>query len=164
MKRQKPLEFIKSCYLWSAFKDRVLPHLKNGMSSALLSEYVLPKDMQDSEIQKQTKSNPIPVEIFASVLQNFCKTADKSKCYIFHVQTPKEVVAVRVLWSGDEWDLDALDFDDDNPWFLGDVFLFSATGTSETDNKTLEPLDSLTLEKAVTIIKNAGYVIIKPSL
>ena len=37
------------------------------------------------------------------------------------------IVAVNVNWNDDEWNLNANDFDNINPWNEGNVFLYSDT-------------------------------------
>lgn len=132
----KPKQFIKKQYLTSSFKERVLPELTDDKSEIKLQECTLKERMNDTQLKEITKSTPINVKYFASIIQDFVKTADKSMYFILHIKTSKEVVAVPVGWSGDEWDFGADGFDYD--WWPGDlVFLFPAT----------DSLDSLTLCK-----------------
>ena len=153
-----PKQFIEKQYRWSGFKERIEPYLTDKKCSKKLQEYVLSEDMKDTAIQIQCKSEPIPVKIFASIFQNFCKTANKENYYVFHLKTPKEVLAVRLGWGGDGWGLDGCDFDGIGPWLQGRVFLFFATGTLETESSplALESLDT-SVTDAITLLKSRGY-------
>jgi len=133
----KPKQFIKKQYLTSSFKERVLPELTDDKSEIKLQECTLKERMNDTQLKEITKSTPINVKYFASIIQDFVKTADKSMYFILHIKTSKEVVAVPVSWYDDEWNFYAHDFDF-SAWCSGAyVFLFPAT----------DSLDSLTLCK-----------------
>ena len=144
-----PLQFINKQYLWSSFKERILPELTDEKIKGILSEYILPRKMSDAEIKEETKSIPIDVKYFASILQRFLEEADKNKVYIFHIQTSKEVVAFGVGWDDGGWGFRAYDFDDDGDWNAGGVFVSFATSKT----KTLDTSDSLKLRKLVAEIK-----------
>jgi hypothetical protein len=157
MKKQTPKKFVNSMYLWSGFKEKILPHLTDKESGITLVPYVLPKNMNDSAIVRATKSTPLPVDEFASILQEFCKNADRSKYYIFHVQTPNKVVAVSLYWRDDEWNSYAYRFDDGRDWYEGSIFLSFATAVETSDASNIDTLNSLTLPKEL-IINGTVYV------
>lgn len=104
-----------------------------------LTDYVLPKNMTDTEIQNMTKSIPMDEDTFWTVLylliikpelgkELLGYELDKSKYYIFHVTMADGTVrAVYVRWSGDEWDCYAYAFDYGSAWYQGCVFVRFAT-------------------------------------
>ena len=124
----KPLKFIKKLYLFSYFKEKVLPKLTDEVTDLELKEYVLPKLMNDTEIQKKYNSTPIDVKYFASILQKTLK--DENKFYIFHVKLKNNsVVAVGASWFADgrEWFLRAYGLDCDGLWNDGNCFFSPET-------------------------------------
>lgn len=139
----KPRKYIETFYQWTSFKERVQPYLTDKKHTKKLEGYVLPRNMNDTEIKSETNSQPIDVEVLADCIQKQC--TDKNKWYIFHVKTPKEIVAVLVNWNGDRWDVRADDWGYVGPWFEGRVFVFSATAGAKTlksDSLTLSNLDA----------------------
>lgn len=136
----KPTQFIKRQHLLLCFKEKVLPYLTDEKSKIKLKEYILPKYMNDTSIKTTTNSTPIDVKYFASILHNHLKTANKNKYYIFHIKTPKKIVAVRVDWFADVWFVYAFDFDYGVLWDEGFVFLFPATDTLDLDTRNSDPL------------------------
>ena len=104
-----------------------------------ISEYNLPKNMKDSEIQKAT-GNPGCMSfddycclkyllIFQpeSAKQIFGFELSKSKWYVLHVILPNgEKVAVCVYWDDDEWDFGSCAFGV-HTWLVHRAFLFFST-------------------------------------
>jgi len=136
----KPLKFIKKLYLFSYFKEKVLPKLTDEVTDLELKEYVLPKLMNDTEIQKKYNSTPIDVKYFASILQKTLK--NENKFCIFHVKLKdNRVVAVNAYWRADDrgWSLSASELDYVYRWYDGVCFFSPVTA----DSKTLKPSESL---------------------
>lgn len=112
-------------------KEKVIT-IPNSMST--LEEYVLPKNMDNDTIQKNTASIPLDTDTFWIVL--YCLIIEpklgkellsyelrKDKVYIMQVQVGTIVHAFVVRWYRDKWDLDASSFDDGYDWLEGYVFL-----------------------------------------
>jgi hypothetical protein len=122
-------------YHWDGFKNHLLNDAKDkvistGKAIKNLSEYVLPQNMNDTTIQQNTKSTPVEESIFWATLYVFLSEGKllKDKVYIMHVQKDSgEIVAFRMHWDDDEWDLNAYEFVTDDWWYRGGVFLFPAT-------------------------------------
>jgi hypothetical protein len=130
-------------YHGKSFKDFLKPS-KNKiitipLSMSKLVDYVLPKNMNDTEIQNATKSTPMDEDIFWAVLylliiepelgkQLLGYELTESYFYIFHViMVNGNVRTVRVHLRG-EWLCFALAFDDEGiPWSQGCVFVHFAT-------------------------------------
>lgn len=151
----KPTEFIKSCDVWDYFKTEVLPYITDEKSTIEFKEYILPKIMNDSEIQNNTKSTPIDVKYVASFIQQFVLNADKNKYYIIHCQLKDKVVALDLSWDVGEWFLGACDFGIDDWWVEDGVFLYPATPLETVSN------DTLTLEQMIGKVVMAGYTVTK---
>jgi len=124
-------------WLWVSAQTRTVSISAFGKNN--LKEYVLPKNMNDTAIQNANNSTPMKEDQFWAMLylliidpklgKKILKyELRKDKIYIFHVKLSSGiVVAVRVRWGGDEWGLDADDFDYGYPWCEGYVFLSPAT-------------------------------------
>jgi len=104
-----------------------------------LSEYCLPKSMNDTLIQEVTE-NPgfMSEEDFLCVMyllifqpklakQVLGFNLQKNKWYIFHTMINGKKVAFNGRWFGGEWVFSADDFDVGYDWRGGGVFLFPAT-------------------------------------
>jgi hypothetical protein len=103
-----------------------------------LSDYVLSKNMNSTEIQNATKSTPIEENVFWLILYllviepklgkevlNYELREDKY--YIFHVRWKSgKVDAVNVRWDFGGWNLVSREFVYDGEWFEGNVFLSPA--------------------------------------
>ena len=147
--KTKPKEFINSQYIWSGFKEKILPELTDKKSTLKLEEHKLGVPMYDTEITKKYGDISISVDIFASVLQNILK--DKEKWYLFHVKTSKGVVAVSVYWRDDGWDLHARVLDCGDPWLGGRSFFTPAT--RNLDTKSLDTSETLTFKNFLSDIR-----------
>lgn len=122
--------------VWKPSKERTI---KIDRTSRKVNEYRLPKNMNDSTIQKNAKSTPMSIEEYWLVRYLFIINPElgkqvleyelsKSNYYIMHVRLDDgSVVAVGLRWGGDEWDSDAGRFDDDGDWVEGRIFLSFAT-------------------------------------
>ena len=147
--KTKPKEFINSQYIWSGFKEKILPELTDKKSTLKLEEHELGVPMYDTEITKKYGDISISVDIFASVLQNILK--DKEKWYLFHVKTSKGVVAVDVRWDGDGWRLRAFGLGCGGPWSGGCSFF--APATRNLDTKSLDTSETLTFKNFLSDIR-----------
>jgi len=157
--KQTPSQFINPQSLWPSFKERVIPYITDKEYKGKVSTFTLPKSMSDSALQKENNSTPISVEYFASAIKDFLETADKSKYYIGHIKTEKKAVAFGVYWDDVEWDFYAHDFDRGIDWREGYLFLSFATADSQT--LSTDTSDSLTLDSAIKICKDAGLTVTK---
>jgi hypothetical protein len=95
----------------------------NAFGKNILKEYILPKNMNDTEIQDGTKSTPMGEDQFWAMLylliiepklgKKILKyVLRKSKFYIFHVKLDSgKVIVLGLFWFSDEWFLDVADFD-----------------------------------------------------
>ena len=150
-----PTKFIQSQYLYNSFKETVFPYLTNKKADKTLNVFELPKSMNDFELQNIGSS--IPVEVFASVMQQTLKNANKSNWYVVHVKLKDKAVAVRVYWYDDEWYFGEYSLGDDT-WREGYLFLSFATVDSET---LVDPLTLSDLETAIKICKENGLTVSK---
>lgn len=133
----------KKYWLSDNFKKMVLPYTTNKTAKGTVREFVLPRNMSDSQIQKELSSTTIPVEILANFIEKNCK--DKSKWYIMHVQVLEEVVAMCGRWGGDEWNVYAFGWGEGGYWSTGGLYLSFATLENEhlsSDTLTLGNLDA----------------------
>lgn len=131
-------------WLEDVFMSRVLEDVKRRTLAIefknKVSEYILPKDMNDTAIQKAKKSKRLSVNEFFQLLYllivepnlgkellNF-ELNKKSKAYFFHLELVSgESAAVRIRWDGgdDEWSIEAHKWDPaKRPWRKGFIFLF----------------------------------------
>lgn len=124
-------------WLWTPAQKKVVSI--NAFGKNILKQYVLPENMNDTAIQNKNASTPMTEDQFWAMLylliinpklgKKILKyVLRKDKVYVFHVKlTDGTVVAVRVYWIDDEWDLSARGFGHLNLWCEGGVFLFPAT-------------------------------------
>jgi len=91
----------------------------------ILNEYVLPKNMSDSKIQENTSSKSMSLEEYylARYILLILGKADKSKVYIFHVQTGDSVIAHRLLLENNEWLSFACSFGFGRDYIGGSIFV-----------------------------------------
>ena len=149
----KPKEYIKNQYLYISFKEKIEPYLTNTEYKGEINSFVLGEPLNDIEIQNKFKPTPIPIETASSFIQKFLENADESKWYLTYIQTKNSVVAVRVYWDDGEWYLRADELGESNRWVAEHVFFTPATA----DTETLRNSDTLNFEKALKIVKDAGY-------
>ena len=105
-----------------------------------LKEYRLPKNMNDTNIQKNANSKPMSMDEYWLVRYLLIVSPELGKqlleyelkqdgtVYIMHVQKPDgSVVTVGLDWSDAGWDSRAGRFDGDRDWNGGGIFLSSDT-------------------------------------
>ena len=142
-------------YKYESYKN-LIESKKTGEGKIIeLKEYILPKKMYDTEIQKELNSKPIPVNDFLVTLPKFLKTTDKIKSYIFHVDNGESVVAVFVFRDGDEWNVNVFELDYYYRWFGGFSFFSPAT-----DPKELGDLETRVEELEEVVDKLRKFLII----
>lgn len=123
-------------WLWESSQQMVVSI--DAVGKSVVEDYVLPKNMNDTDIQNANSSTPLSIDAFWAMMyllvvnpklgKKILKYSfKKDKVYICHVQLADRVVAVNVHWRGDEWFFGAFDFDDIFLWFEGFVFLHLAT-------------------------------------
>jgi hypothetical protein len=90
-----------------------------------VKKYVLPNNMNDTTIQKNTKSKPMTWAEYS--LAKYCLLyggqAVKGKVYIFHVEVDGEVLALFLYWNVDEWYSYGYSFAHGGDWNAGIVFV-----------------------------------------
>lgn len=108
-------------------------------SMSKLTDYVLPRNMTDTEIQNTIKSTPMDEDMFWAVLYLLIIKPELGKellgyeltklsYYIFHVKMTDGTVRVVIVgWRGDEWHFIANAFSNSKRWDTGDVFVRFAT-------------------------------------
>ena len=122
-------------WMWKPCKERTI---KIDQTPRKLNEYRLPKNMNDSTIQKNAKSTPMSIEEYWLIRylliinpelgkQVLGYEVNKDSAYIIHVKLADgSVVAVRLYWRVGGWNSPASRFDVDD-WYEGYFFLSSAT-------------------------------------
>jgi hypothetical protein len=123
-------------WMWTPAQGKTLT-VPSSMNSP--KEYVLPKKMNDTAIQKANGSASVDEDTFWTILYCLIIKPElgkellnyelrKDKVYIIHVRVGGRVIAFRVYWDDDGWYLDADSFDDGD-WDEDVVFLYFATGS-----------------------------------
>lgn len=123
-------------------------------SSKLYSKE-LERNMRSKEILNELK----PTELTLGEVFNYLKdSVDKSTSMIFYVRDSSGVLcAVGVEWDDVGWFVVAYSTSHPFVWLAG-YRVFSA---SPFENLESSPLDTLTLEKAIELVKKEGYKVIK---
>ncbi len=104
------------------FKDMVIP-IPDILPN--LSRYVLPKNMNNNTIQKNTKSKPMTWMEYclAKYILLYGGQAVKGEVYIFHVEVDGEVRAISLHWGAGWWNSKDYSFDHTPDRDVGDVFV-----------------------------------------
>ena len=119
----------------------------------------LEKPMKDEEILKILKPQEISLGDLAYILKDF----DKSEWCLFYIKDKAGTLrAVSAYWVADGgfWGVDANPVVGPGVWIAG-VRVFSRKFLSNSDNQTLSPSDTLSLEKAIKVCKENGLVVYK---
>jgi len=117
----------------------------------------LERSMTDSEILAEFK----PTELTLGEVFNYLKTVNKKDWMLFYCKDSAGVLrTVGVGWRDDGWGVDAGSVEDPGRWGDGDQ-VFSRNSFETLDSVTLSPSDSLTIERAIQICKDAGLVVTK---
>src|SRR3990167_7647275 len=121
----------------------------------------LEKPMNDKEILKILKQQEISLGDLAYIL----KDLDKSGwCWcLFYIKDEAGTLrAVDAFWSADrgDWSVYANPVGSPRVWSADDR-VFSRKFLSNSDNQTLSPSDTLSLEKAIEVCKENGLVVYK---
>ena len=122
-------------WLWNLSQYRIVS--VNAFGKNILKEYLLPRNMNDTVIQSTNSSTPMKEDqmwamlflliTFPKLGKKIFKCELRDKVYVFHVRLALgTVVAMHLVWGGDEWNMDVHDFDGVS-WRMGYVFLFPAT-------------------------------------
>lgn len=123
-------------WMWTPAQGKTLT-VPSSMNSP--KEYVLPKNMNDTAIQKANGSASVDEDTFWAILYCLIIKPElgkellnyelrKDKVYIIHVRVGDNVIAFYVYWGGGEWNLVARSFGS-NDWSKDIVFLYFATGS-----------------------------------
>lgn len=147
-------------YVSSAFNEYFgdLECGEDGVNGGLTAK-TLEKSMNDDEILKEL--NPAPVTI--SELLAFMKNADKSVWHICYIKDSNDVLrAVSVRWDDGGWRVYAYSVEHPDRWSAGgQVFSRNFSNPSTLSTQSLSPSASLTLESALKMVVDAGYIIYK---
>jgi hypothetical protein len=154
-------ENLNASYLSSNFKECFGD--MTFTSQETKPEFItLPKYMNDDEILKEYSPNHATLGELSYLLKN--NVLDKDGWYIFYVEDQTAVLrAVCVRWFGDGWSVGAGSVECPFGWGDGGQ-VFSRNSLKSSDSSasmTLSPSDSLTLEKAIEMVKKEGYKIYK---
>lgn len=116
----------------------------------------LPRYMNDNEIFSELK----PQEVTLSEVYFTLQSLDKSIWSLFYMKDTEGVLrTVDVYWGGKGWVVLAFSVLDPHEWLAGgQVF---SRNFSETEKVSLSSSDTLTLESAIKICKEAGLVVTK---
>lgn len=125
-----------------------------GLQTKTLGRYMLDKEIF-------AEFDPQPVTL--GDVRAFLSQADKSGWYIFYVKDSEGTLwAVGALWdSGRGWGVAAGSVTYPGRWDDGDQVVSREFLTPSASAQTLEPSDTLTLEQAIKLVKEAGYQVAK---
>lgn len=112
----------------------------------------LPRSMSDEEIESELKPGICTLGDVLAFLKNPPEGSKDGNYNLF--SSPSFVVLVH--WFGDDWRVSTWGRGD-GTWIAGDRVFSPATGSSGSQSP--QPLDALTLDQAIKIIKEAGSVI-----
>lgn len=116
----------------------------------------LPRYMNDGEIESELKPGLCDLGDVLSFIENPPEGSKDGNWNLFYTPT----FVVDVSWYGDGWDVGT--WSRDGLKWHTDYRVFSpATGSSNPKAFTLDSSDTLTLERAIEIVKKEGYRIFK---
>lgn len=117
---------------------------------------ILEKDMNDEEILKELKPKEVKIGDVLATLD----TLNKNEVNIFYVKDYEGVLhTVYAHWYDDGWYVNAVSVSNPNAWHAGSR-IFSAI-PFDTQNQTLSPSDTMTLERAIGVCVMNGYTVTK---
>lgn len=144
-------------YIWDSFKnefsnDKLTP-------GKILSFQKLSRDMKDSEIISELGVQECTLGDVLATLDAATEDMKDGYWNIFYIKGRSRVVRVgwdagRGEWSVNDWGRD------DYSWSAGLRVFSPATGPQSSSSKSSDSL-TLNLEKAIKIVKEAGYQISK---
>lgn len=159
------IQDIKNTYQYNSFKEK-FGDMEFEPKEIDVQTRTLPRDMNDKEILAEFKPEEITLGEFVTALDKL----DKSGYYICYIKdSSAKLWAVFASWSDGGWHFSAYSVEYPIGWGAGRQvvsrrFLDSQTPSPlETSTpRTLNPIESLTLESAIKVCKEAGLVVYQP--
>jgi len=144
-------------YVRDNFKEKFYGMEFEEVSAEGIEVKKLPRDMNDTAIQAELRPNPITL----GDLLAFLKDAPH-EWYICYIKDERGVLwAVSACWDSDSggWGVGVRSVGYPSRWGAGSRVV--SREFSDTQKRTLSPSDTLTLERAIGMVKMAGYKVIK---